>query len=524
MSSKAKVPTATLPIYLLKDQYTRATEVLRKSGLHVDEIPGIGVLYTESGAPRHPQWMAFFRDVATPDPKLLNTSTSAVLFVKRASRLFAITFGHGKHLMVQDCWDEGFGLRVTLNSIDPRKIKSIDHKTFETVTRHSRTQTSREGGMEDFGLDVQRDLVRAVTGEPKDLKLGRRLTGMDALVAVVNVRVHDLPGLLELYLAQYGSKSYKADFSWIDNISEVRSNADKAHLDRKLASRLQQGDLSRVWLSVPDIVDWARIGGFKYRPSDTNVEHDLDVAAFLRTVKKGTTITSDFLRGRRIFAMNASGDQVEESWQAYGCLYCEEDDDGQTYLLSTGKWYRIEKSFVEEVNQAIAALVSTRSPLPPYQSTDADEAAYNKRVAATSGGALALMDQVWIHHGGGKSKFEMCDLYSDAKEMIAVKRYGGSSAPLSHLCQQALVVAEMWKEDAEFRKKVNQKLPRSHKLADSTKPPNVKEYPIVLAIVSPSSRAIDKSLPFFARLALRNTERHLRLVGYPMSILKIDKV
>ncbi|MBK8253653.1 MAG: TIGR04141 family sporadically distributed protein [Polyangiaceae bacterium] len=523
MSAKV-IATATLPIYLLKPHYRDGAKAIRKSGLSVDSIAGVGDLYTDASVPRPPKWMSFFDGHIQLNQQLLNSNSAGVLFINRGQRIFAVTFGHGKFLLTQGCWDEGFGLRVTLNSIDPKKIKSMDHKTFEAVTRHSRTQTSREGSTEDFGLDVERDLVRAVTGEPRAPKLGKRLTGMDALVAVAKVDITGLPSLLDLYLTQYSSQAYKTEFPWIDNISEVRDPAQRMRLDSKLAARLQQQNLTRLWLSVPDIVDWGTIGGFKYLRSDTVLHPDLHAREFLRSVKDPASITPDFLRGRRILVMDPSGDNVLEEWPVYRCVYSEEDDGPDTFLLSTGKWYRIETNFVLEVNKAIQNLVSTRAPLPPYESTDANEEAYNKRVANDSNGAYALMDQRFIYHGGGKSKFELCDLYTDAHEMIAVKRYGGSSAPLSHLCQQALVVAQMWKGDPEFRKKANKELPRSHKLPDSTKTPDTTQFPIVFGIVSRSKQPIDRSLPFFSRLTLRNVARQLQLLGYPVSILKIEQV
>jgi uncharacterized protein (TIGR04141 family) len=314
----------------------------------------------------------------------------------------------------------------------------------------------------------------------------------------------------------------RRDAPWIDNISEVRDSGQRARLDARLVERLRQNNFVRLWLSVPDIVDWGAIGGFKYLPSARILHPDLHVRDFLSSVRDPTSITPDFLRGRRILVMAPDGDGVLEEWPFYRCVYCEVDEGQDTFLLSTGKWYRIETSFAQEVNKTIQGIVSNRASLPPYETADVDEEAYNKRVASQSNGALALMDRRFIHHGGGKSKFELCDLYSKDQEMIAVKRYGGSSAPLSHLCQQALVVAQMWKDDPEFRRKANKELPRSHKLADSSRTPDTTQFPIVFGIVSRSKQPIDRSLPFFSRLALRNVARQLRLLGYPVSILKIE--
>ncbi|AKT41525.1 DUF6119 family protein [Chondromyces crocatus] len=520
---RSSIKTATLPIYLLKERFRSGEAALRRTGMSRDVIPDIGTLYTDSHHPYPPGWLSFFEGTVAPNPKLLNASTGGVLFVEVRGRLFAITFGRGRGLLAKDCWEEGFGLRVTLNSIDAAKIKSIDHKTFEAITRHSRTQTSREGSTEDFGLDIERDLVRAVTGEPKIETLGRRLTGMDSLVVTGKFGLKSVPALLEHTLDRHALDDYKENFGWIDNISEVRDGQRRDELDAKLVARLKRKDVNRLWLSPPDILDWSYVGGFKYKPSEKETHSDLSVADFLESVRDPGALHPGFLRSRRILAVDADGEQFIEEWPVYQCIYCEEDIGSDTYLLSTGKWYRIEKDFANEVNRDIKGLASTRTPLPPYKRTDTDEATYNERVARQSSGALALMDRKIIHHGGKRSSIEFCDLFSSAREIICVKRYEGSSAPLSHLFFQALASAELWRRDAEFRKKVNRLLPRSHKISDSAKVPDATQYPIVFAIVSHQAGPILETLPFFSRLALRNIAKRLALMGYPVSVLKIDR-
>jgi uncharacterized protein (TIGR04141 family) len=50
--------------------------------------------------------------------------------------------------------------------LDEDKLRSIDKKTFEAVSLHAREQASEDSGTAAFGLDVERDLLRAVTGTP----------------------------------------------------------------------------------------------------------------------------------------------------------------------------------------------------------------------------------------------------------------------------------------------------------------------------------------------------------------------
>ena len=52
-------------------------------------------------------------------------------------------------------------------------MKTIDTSTFDALTTHSKIQTSKEASAQDFGIDIEQDLVRALTGTPKDETLGQ---------------------------------------------------------------------------------------------------------------------------------------------------------------------------------------------------------------------------------------------------------------------------------------------------------------------------------------------------------------
>src|SRR5581483_2977489 len=149
---------------------------------------------------------------------------------KVGGRVFAVVFGYGRHLLQPGCWDESFGLRTTLNSIAPDSIRSLDRKSFDALTRHTREEASRKGPIEDFGLNIEQDLLRAVVGRPVAPELGRRIAGMDALTATVAMSLLDLPVQLERYLNQWRKTGYRSRFPWVDQVSEVRDGRMRAEL------------------------------------------------------------------------------------------------------------------------------------------------------------------------------------------------------------------------------------------------------------------------------------------------------
>ena len=181
-----KPPQITLTIFLIKEDKADVDSFVPKKGsldcyTLQDGRTVIGDLYVKKSVPRPPGWGKLFKEYI--DPKNLGkaSSTAAVFVLKVGGRWFAITFGQGRYLLKPECWEERFGLLVSLNSIGQNKIKSIDKRTFDALSTHSKIQSSQEAAPQEFGLDIEQDLVRAVTGSPTDEKLGHRLSGMDAL-------------------------------------------------------------------------------------------------------------------------------------------------------------------------------------------------------------------------------------------------------------------------------------------------------------------------------------------------------
>jgi len=134
--------------------------------------------------------------------------------------------------------------------------------------------------------------------------------------------------------------------------------------------------------------------------------------------------------------------------------------------LNAGKWYRVSREFAQEVDEESRILLEINLGFDNADLGDEHEAPITWRVSRDSNGQLALTDQVMIQHAGMPSPIEFCDLFSDDRKLIHVKRYGPSSV-LSHLFMQGLVSAESLLSDARFRNAVTEKLPGTHQLAAS---------------------------------------------------------
>ena len=401
----------SLNIHLIKASHENLTSVLLNPTLlqrHAVRFrEGEGQLFITRSNARIPDWASFFSSQIDNRSFGRTRSVSAVLLMEAGGRSFALTFGPGgRFLLDRTKIEERFGLFAVLNSISEDRFRSLDKTAFDALATHSRVQTSREASPIEFGLDVERDLVRAVTGSPDGADLGQRMHGVDSLVASVRIELEDLPGLLRTYLRRYLSTDYKANFPWIDHIAEVKDAALRETLDERLLESIQQSQFETCWLAVPEIVDWDRIQRFRYGRGRRNpTHHDIDLKTCLDELI-GTTkrllspvdVDRKLLSNRKVVALDADGRDVAQ-WPIYKCLNAEiEGDDDNAYLISAGKWYRIARDFVQSVNENFKTIPRYDRHMPEY--CHDSEGGYNESVARDDPGTYALLDKQNIPYGG----------------------------------------------------------------------------------------------------------------------------
>ena len=510
-----------LTIYLLKEEVARSVDAIDVS----DEVQAVPVpfghseatLFVKSSRTHPPAWRSFFdRYVDLSGVDLWSASCAAVLVLSVSSRWFAVTFGYGRHLLKQNIWEANFGLKVTLNCIEDSSIRSIDRRSFDSIARHTREQASRPGRIEEFGLHVEEDLLRAVVGKPTDERLGRRLAGMDALSVTAPLELPDLPGKLRRYLEKFGDTKYRERYPWVDHVAEIRDGRVIEDLDEDLFGRLAAHNLDHAWMAVPEPIDWSEVGGFRFSQSKrARTYSDIHLEDLLGSLRKPASVSSKMLKQKRIFCFDPDYRLARHTWSAYRCLYAELRREDELFLLTGGQWYRVAQSFVQRVDQDVDELPETQHHLPPYRHDN--EAHYNRSVAEANK-AAALMDRKNIRYGGGASAIEFCDLFFQRRALIHVKRYGGSVA-LSHLFSQGSVAATLFAQDPEFRAHVRERLDPRHRPGVPEEHPRLEEYEVGFAIISRSGGEL--VLPFFSKVNLRNAVRTLRGLGYGVTLTKI---
>lgn len=523
MVKKIKKKTHSLTILMLKPHIKDITSAVKLNDLNkirsLDIAGNIqGKLFFKQADNKKPDWISLFEPVVGNELNNLFSTGASVLFITQVeTRFFAFIFGYGKFLLSPDSYEENFGLKVVLNAIDPEQVRSIDIQSLDAVPLNSRSQASVATNITDFGIDIEQDLIYAATGTPKIETLGKKIIGKDALKLSLPCNIEDIPNLLKNILSCYNSENYKENFSWVDNLTEVRTKTLIDKLDDLLVEKIKNKNFVKTWLAIPDIIEWFDVAGFKYqRPKQGELLDDINWESYLGFLAN-QSFSKDTFRKHFVYALSESTGQTKYKWTIYDCIYCEISFDDKDYSLNNGKWFKIDPDFLSNLNNTIKDIPISEIQLPVYFGNN--ESNYNKSVFNSNEQYYALMDKKNICYGGGHSKIEFCDLFTKDNHLIHVKKYAGSSV-LSHLFSQGTIATRLFLSDSDFRKEVNKKLPKSHKITNPSQKPKASDFEVVYAIAC-DNKTDAGELPLFSKINLRNNFIQLQTYGVKVSLLFI---
>lgn len=491
---------ASLNIFAIRDS---VTEVLKDDydshPIKLDDEQ-IGTLYVKRSNPHPPEWLRdFFGQTVDHDalPLLLNSTSAAVLLVTVSTKTFAVAFGHGRYMLNPAAIEPRFGLRTALNGVNVRHVRSVDRKTLEAVSMYTREQASRESSFNTFDMNVQRDLLRSITGRMLDENLGLTVTGKDAFLIRSRVTLPTLLPKLEEWYDLSQQETYRERFPWIDNIAEISDKATRERLDDRLVHMLHRDDTARIWLAPPEMMSWDNVHGFKFRTPHADVVPELDLRFYFEDKHRPQSeVTITNLRRDKVFVRSNEHDTDVDRWRVYHCIHAEIDDGRDRFILDEGQWYRIDPNYAAELSDFRAKLPRTKIDLPDYD--DDNEAKYNERAAKDP--QLRLMDKDLVKgiETEARSRIEVCDLLHAGGGFIHVKRYSGSST-LSHLFAQGAVAADNMRFNREFQERVAEKYPD---IILSNGRFDANQHEIAYAIVAKPGND-DVQLPFFSLVNLR---------------------
>jgi uncharacterized protein (TIGR04141 family) len=519
-----------LTAFLIKDGYRDIESFLKVSGLHrleVDKGSAKGTLFFRSGVATPPSWASIFEEVPGFDSNVIRNRNSRALYVTQVSkRWFCFTFGYARQLIEESAIERNFGLIVALNLGDPDAIKAIDKTNISHINLQSREQAGRDTGFDGFEFDTDIDLLKSITarGPVSQNDEQETYSGRDSVSVYTRVTLREFTDIAQRLWKAFQSTKYKRNYPWIDKITQERDPAVIAELDHKVVVAINQGDLNKIWLAIPEIINWEEVDGFAYRLRKPNpkkpgpqLHPDIDLEGWVTETKLKGHVTLNEIQHKKIFRCFKDDSRPPEHWSVYRCLNAEVDLKGSKYVLNDGDWYYVERNYVTEIDGFYQGIPDSALVLPTSGARNEPE--YLVYVSQNHP-EFALMDRKTVSIGGGKSQVEFCDLYSRHRDIIHVKKYGGS-APLSHLFNQAIVSGDCFLHERPFREAVNDLLPQGFKLPHPARDPSPAEYTVCVAIMSRAAGALE--LPFFSKVSLKHAVRSLQRMGFTVTKLKIER-
>lgn len=524
------------------------------------EMPFEAQLFISKSEPEPPSWVAFleqgFGTLSVPATQSIN----AVLFVRipygEAEEFFAFTFGHGRYLLKPKSYDEDYGLRVALNAIyerrkpgeepDPNRLRSVAAKTVAANTIRTRRQADRQASFETFGVDIQRDILTAVTGTPvKSEFWSSRLSGSESLAATLAVAFQGLGDYCKSLVETYRENWYKRDFDWIDNRRAVTNPDMIEELKGTLIQTLKDTP-EKITLTVPEIVDWNKVSHFYFLFNDEKNDEkefldpgDVDLMEALKAKNLLGKLDKEHLEDKWHLVVRYAQDDNEFKLSLLNCLSGEIEYNEQVYILSDGQFFEVRSDFLQKINAFIGHLPEKKDFLPPCSETTV-EGEYNESTA-TGNSSLLLLDKMVVRLPGRTTPVEICDLLTDDGCFIHVKRKLNSSA-LSHLFAQGFVSADLLLRSQEYRvaalgvirRSVASKAPTvvtgasSFTTRFSTFSPGgitPGEFEVLYAIIAKwNNKSFVDALPFFSKITLCKYVEDLRRMGYKVGVARIEVV
>ena len=524
-----------LTIFLLHDveDFADALDEGANQSVDLQDVTGIdGRFFWRSRPASPPPWVDYLRPVLSEVPgPLRSSSASGLLLLRTAGHQFALTFGYGRSLLDLSKVVRQFGLRVALNTIDHEQIRSVDTKTFEDMVVSRNTQVSRSTELPVFGVDVSRDILRAVTGEPRDKqRFGKRVSGADAAVLNIGAGVVDLPTVCRDLLEAYNDTAYRERFSWVDDLAIVQDDGVTERLDGMLAQQLRDADTSSTHLAMPDSIDWQDVDAFRIAGTRGAECDDLDLDEYLANLGDGTrTITPQLLRSRSVGIRFTRADEFENRWRLYQCLVSEQRIDDQLYVLIEGRWFEVSPTLAGRVDAFASRLGHTPVALPPSERGE-HEADYNRRLAEAESGERLCLDAKVLRPEGATSGVEFCDVLSSDGTLLHVKRRSRSST-LSHLFAQGVVGATTLLSDGDFRTRLRAAIAAQADGADERwrdlipgpeRVPAREQFRVSYVVIANSTKAGNDWLPFFSKLNLMQSARTLSNLGIAVTLDRVD--
>lgn len=536
-----KKPYLFFNSFLVKDEFKdlEPNEFLKSSAqVNVYELDAQheleGKLFVKIPTEKKPKWTSFTENITGQNlDELTNKSSSAVLIVKTPEHTMAFSFGYGRFLLDTKYFVYDFGIKTALNTLKHDSLRSVDLFTLDDQAVQKKSQAARESGVGVFGIDISKDVLRAVTGSPKAGVDLNNISGGDSVFSFgVEINIEEICRLISQLSGYYNNDSYKGEFSWVDNIRRVKESSEISNLDDFLLTELKAKS-SNVYITIPELAEWDSIWGFSFTRTKNTINPTIDINNYYSGLDVAA-VSIDSLKRDRLFVYDIYENEVEH--QIYKSIYYEHKLENKIYVLFSGVWYEIDDDFMSRIDNILSNIPISNLAFPQIYTWTEDsddgvkhkiesEGDYNERAANECG--YFLLDKKLIKSNRTTTAIELCDLMTTNKQYIHVKHRKGGSAGLSHLFAQGSVSAEILLGDKEFRKATRKVLKRvSNGLQNAVPLNNFNSdgVEVIFLILGEDSATVKGNLPFFSKVNLTKAFENLSQRGFEVKIAGVGTV
>ncbi|HIB5333149.1 TPA: TIGR04141 family sporadically distributed protein [Klebsiella quasipneumoniae subsp. similipneumoniae] len=518
--------TRSFSIFLLKAGYNAQNSLKLNhqliGGFQALNLPQGATLFISDRVRTTPWWVDYF----SIGGNLKQENKGALIFLPVRDRCFALTFGHIYHNLLDVSYEYDFGLKVTLNSLEPNELKSADI-VDPGASRRKRMQVPVMSDLTYLDFDSNSEILKSLTGKvkPQYIDLFKNATGSTSLKVGLKVEPEQLTGLCDQLLDLYSSDEYLESFPNIQKITPEKDPIKIKRLDDSLLDAFINKN-NELALSIPDIVDYSDniYCSFKGRKGISPIYTDISLEEFYDYLGEVdlNTFNIDKIKDFSLNLCNEEG-VITKAYNIYRSFIYDIhfDNEEVVYHLCEGEWYKVDQEYLQSLKDYIDARCED-SQLPPYDHDNIkddirnySEENYNEDVANNSACHICL-DQKDISPDG-YSQIEPCDLisYQDNYCIFHHIKISSRSSQLSHLFNQGVNSIELLileKSSKEKLKSLIEENIQGKDLDSFNRVIDSGNYKVEFGIITKKPAELkSENLPLFSKISLMRSLRTLSL-------------
>ncbi|MBC9717989.1 TIGR04141 family sporadically distributed protein [Streptomyces sp. TRM66268-LWL] len=486
--------------------------------------------------------------------------TGALLVLAVDSVVYAIGFGQGYRLLPHRLKDMRFGLSFAIRTINPQQVRDFT----ANMLGHARTDSSlipSGASVPALGLRDHGRVVRQLGGFLDDVDLtawsDSRSGAMTADGGIgLRIKLGTTPATLikdiRAIAALCEHVAPHPDLAFVEHITPVKDPALIDALDTELDATLGSPADGRIITAVPfsqhtDLPSTTavtiKVGACAPHLMDEySLEYVLERARVIKpgervkALRQGTVaLYRDTLTARTPLAPRTASLEALSTESAIKWIEANLSLGSRKFCLHEGEWYEFGAEYLRTIHETLAPLftdpASVAMPWWPLVEKvnkkgetvirPVDEGDYNEAAAKARPGWICLDKKNVRNPLRTSTSVEICDLLTEDNTLILVKS-AHSSAPLSHLYNQALVATELLRENAAVRadhvRTVRSRRGEEHSISEDFTPRRV----VFAILLKDGAKLTPESLFPFSAITLAQTAQALMARGVSVEVVGIE--